>query len=63
MIYGECVVDTPYSVRIVRLYETKRVTTKIPRGKVYNRNKQGLFKDQNATIKYMFHIQHVMYLL
>ena len=48
--------EEPYSVRIVRLYETKRVTSEIHGGKAYNRNKQALFKDQNATIKYMVHI-------
>ena len=33
VIYGECVVDRPHSVRFVRLYETGRVTSETHRGK------------------------------
>ena len=33
VVYGECVVDRPHLVRIVRLYETERGTSETLRGK------------------------------
>ena len=53
MIYGECVVDIPHLVRLVRLYETERVASETHKGKRFLRETNRVVRGSEHSLLYV----------